>query len=244
MTTLLGARGKALEKLRIYAYENEERTGIPYIYEVMFNPESYSFTYVNTYNSSQCPSTSDNQADYTGTEPRDLKLKLIVDDTSAMAGLWSGKSLRPMGKTVPQRVEDFLDLTTRLYGDSQGSRYLQLTWGEMEFDCRVKSVQVNYTLFNRKGVATRAELDVAFIEDVKKHPVGSAVSSGLTNVRTLWSGFSLPLLSAAIYATANYSANYYVQVARANRLNSLRGVKPGTRLVFPPVSKTSSRRRS
>ena len=55
MTTVLGAlRATTLEKLKIFAYLNPERQGFfAKTYEVMFNPESYSFTYTNDYQTSQ-----------------------------------------------------------------------------------------------------------------------------------------------------------------------------------------------
>ena len=232
--SIIAALGNSLEKLTIAAYESPERTGLGKTYEVMFNPTSYAFTYKNEYSASQCPSTSANQADYRGTKARNLSLKLIIDGSSATVGIARGLPafLQPFD-TVPQQVENFLDLTTRLYGDNTGSRYLRLQWGELQFECRVASVTVNYTLFDRSGVALRAELDVSFIEDVKKHPVGSAASTRLRSLRTMSGGLTLPLMSALVYT----KPIHYVELAKANRLNSLRSVKPGTLLVCPPLSK-------
>jgi nucleoid-associated protein YgaU len=42
----------------------------------------------------------------------------------------------------------------------------------------------------------------------------------------------LPLLCQKVYR----DGSYYMQVAKANHLASFRDIKPGTQLVFPPLT--------
>ncbi|MBT9314479.1 CIS tube protein [Leptothoe spongobia] len=237
MTVLGALRGKTLEKLKILAYLNPERQGLfAKTYEVMFNPESYSFTYTNDYQTSQGINSSGLSAQYALTRSRNLSLKFTIDDSSATAGLFAGlSSVGPFPRTtVKDRVEEFLDLTTRMDGEIHAPRYLRIEWGDLQFDCRLASVTVNYTLFSRSGIAIRAELDTVFIEDIeesKRLKEEGKSSPDLTHTRTVISGDTLPLMANRIYR----DPNYYIQIAQANKLNNFRKLKPGSKLNFPPV---------
>lgn len=237
MNVLGAIRGKTLEKLKIVAYLNPERQGLfPDTHEVMFNPESYSFSYTNEYQKYQGINTSGRTARYSLTRSRQLSLKLIIDDSSATAGLFAGlSSVGPFPRTtVHDRVEEFLNFTTRMDGDLHAPRYLRIEWGDLIFDCRLASVNVNYTLFSRSGIAIRAELDTVFIEDLeesKRLKEEGKNSPDLTHTRTITSGDTLPLMSDRIY----HDPNYYIQIAQANRLNNFRKLKAGTVINFPPI---------
>ncbi|MBE9116393.1 hypothetical protein IQ249_10830 [Lusitaniella coriacea LEGE 07157] len=237
MNVLGYLRGKTLEKLKIVAYLNPERNGIfPDTYEVMFNPESYSFSYTNDYQKYQGINTSGRTARYNLTRSRQLSLKLILDDSSATAGLFAGLSaVGPFPRTtVRDRVEEFLDFTTRMDGNIHAPRYLRLEWGDLLFDCRLESVNVSYTLFSRSGIAIRAELDTVFIEDIeesKRLKQENKSSPDLTHTRTIASGDNLPLMANRIYQ----DPKYYIKVAKANQLNNFRKLKPGTSIKFPPI---------
>lgn len=241
-----------LEKLKIKAYLADKRQdgGIFYFlnktYEVWFNPESYSFRYENQYQTYQGINTAGRTARYALTRSRTLSLKLILDDSSATSGVASGLSSTSFGRTarrflfkktpstIHDQVEEFLDVAARMDGDIHAPRYLKLEWGDLIFDCRLQSVDVNYTLFNRSGMALRAELDVVFVEDLnpeKLAKISNKSSPDLTHTRTVTSGDTLPIMADRIYR----DPSYYIRVAQANRLNNFRKLKPGTALTFPPV---------
>ncbi|MBE7382958.1 MAG: LysM peptidoglycan-binding domain-containing protein [Leptolyngbya sp. SIO1E4] len=230
-----------LEKLKIKSFPTAKRqegvfSFLVKTYEVMFNPESYSFQYENEYQKYQGINTSGRTARYSLTRSRTLSLKFVIDDSSATAGLLAGTSaIGPFSrKTVYKRVEEFLDFTARMDGELHQPKYLRLEWGDLIFDCRLQSVDVNYTLFNRSGTAIRAELDTTFVEDIeasKRLQQEGKNSPDLTHTRTITSGDTLPLMAHRIYR----DPNYYMRVAQANKLNNFRKLKAGTTLNFPPV---------
>lgn len=92
----------------------------------------------------------------------------------------------------------------------------------------MKSVDVNYTLFDRMGNPLRAELDCVFTGD---GDVPEMQSPDVTHARAVDSGDSLPLMSSRIYD----DPSYYMKVAEANNLDSVRNIPAGESIVFPPV---------
>ncbi|MCG8365114.1 MAG: hypothetical protein MJA27_17520 [Pseudanabaenales cyanobacterium] len=241
MTVLGVLRGQTLEKLKIKSFPTAKRQEGVFdflikTHEVMFNPESYSFSYTNDYQKYQGVNTSGRTAQYTLTRSRQLSLKLIIDDSSAIAGLFAGlSSVGPFSRTtVHDRVEEFLNFTARMDGEIHAPRYLRIEWGDLLFDCRLESVNVNYTLFSRSGIAIRAELDTVFVEDIeesKRLKQENKTSPDLTHARTVTSGDNLPLMTHRIYQ----DPKYYMQIAKANKLNNFRKLQTGTTLKFPPI---------
>ena len=56
-------------------------------------------------------------------------------------------------------------------------------------------------------------------------------SPDLTRARTVRHGDTLPLLVRQIYG----SPDYYLAVARYNKLDDFRNLRPGQQLLFPPL---------
>jgi hypothetical protein len=90
-------------------------------------------------------------------------------------------------------------------------------------------------MFDMFGLPIRAKISASFTE---RTPSGlgallSMLSSpDLTHKIEVKEGDILPLLT---YKTYN-NQNYYLQVARVNKLKNFRKLKAGTTLVFPPIS--------
>ncbi|WP_299409900.1 hypothetical protein [Acaryochloris sp. IP29b_bin.148] len=238
---------KIIEKLRIKSYGNEKRVRsfwslllVKDYYQVQFNPESYSFQYENEYQGLQGINTAGRTARYSLTRARTLSLKFIIDDSSATAGLLSGAPSIPiLRNTIEDEVNDFLKLAGQMDGNLHEPRYLRIEWGDLIYDCRLQSVDVNYTLFSRNGKALRAELDTVFVEDLnpeKLAKLSNKKSPDLTHARIVISGGTLPLMTHGIYR----DPAYYMRVAQANKLNNFRKLRAGTTLKFPPLQDTDT----
>lgn len=258
-----------LEKLKIKSFPTPERlegtftlassTRVKKVetYEVMFNPESYSFKYENELQKAKGIGSAGRTARYSLTKSSKLSFKFLIDDSSASSGMFSGESSNydsssllarassiSVGqfsprKTIHDRVEAFLDLTGRIDGKIHEPRYLRLEWGDLRFDCRLESVEVSYTLFNRNGKPIRAELNATFVEDVapkKLAAVTDRQSPDLTHKRQIVSGDTLPLMSYDIYR----DPSQYIRVAQFNNINNFRKLKPDTALKFPPIKDTNN----
>ncbi|MDY7003250.1 MAG: hypothetical protein SWX82_04600 [Cyanobacteriota bacterium] len=229
-----------LEKLKINVYQDEKRGSAQETFTAMFNPESYSLKYENIYQPYQGINTSGRGAKYSLSKPQNLSLKLILDDTGVAdygSSGFAGASLvgNVSGtKDIYKQVQKFLQLTCYMDGKIHEPKFLKIEWGDLIFDCRLQSVKVNYTLFNRSGQPIRAELDTVFIGDIqdsKRVKQENKNSPDLSHYRTVKSGDKLPLMAQEIYG----DPSYYLQLARANNLNNFRKLKTGINIKLPPI---------
>ncbi|NER21526.1 MAG: LysM peptidoglycan-binding domain-containing protein [Symploca sp. SIO1C2] len=256
--------GPWLEKLTITALSSvkEENRIISRKEEgsfvVMFNPESYSLKYVNQHSKYQGINTTGRTPQYSLSQPEELSLTLIFDGTdvtnyltsqsrlggignTALNTLGTAVSVGPFSRLVGQtdvykRVQEFLDLTVKLNGKTHEPNFLEVVWGDLIFNCKLQTVDVKYTLFTRSGQPLRAELGVVFIGSIsdKKRVRGDNLQSpDMTHVREVKNSDTLPLIAQEVYE----DSAYYIQLARANNLNSFRQLKPGTTIKLPPIKK-------
>jgi hypothetical protein len=224
-----------LEKLRINVYGNRRRSGLAQkTFAVMFNPESFSMTHRNVFQNLQGINTSGRRARYSHSHSDQLNLKLIFDGS----GVTEFGAVMA-GKGVSEQIAEFLGLCFYMDGNIHEPKFLKIQWGKGRldnFDCRLDSVAIHYTLFDKKGVPLRAELETVFVEDLdstKRLRKEGKNSPDLTHSRIVRHGDTLPLLCKQIYG----SAEYYLRVAQANRLDDFRNLTPGQELFFPPLQK-------
>lgn len=226
-------RRSKLEKLNICAYTTPQRVGLPEKFEVMFNPETYTLGYQNKYDPLQGINTSGRTASYSKSIPGDLNLTLILDGTGVDV---YGLSLFGKATDVYKQVQEFLRLTYKMDGDIHEPKFLTIKWGDLNYKCRLKSVQVKYSLFDKGGVPLRAELTTVFFGDVEESErlkEENKNSPDLTHSRIVGAHDLLPLMCEKIYG----SSKYYIQVAKANNLRDFRDLKPGQEIFFPPIEK-------
>lgn len=222
-----------LEKLKVEAYSDVGRSSSVGEFEAMFNPESFKESYEVVYDRGQGVGSSGAEISFIKNKPSDLSLHLVLDGTGVHEiGLLQ---LEP-SKSVSERVNDFLRLAFKMQGDTHEPNFLRIKWGEINLPCRLASVDVNYTSFDRDGKPLRAELDATFISDME---VGMRLrgenksSPDLTHKRLIKNGDTLPLLSKEIYGTQDH----YLFIAKANNLDDFRNLKPGQEIYFPPLEK-------
>jgi hypothetical protein len=225
-----------LEKLKILAYSDVKRKteidGSPY--EAMFNPQTLTRTSTNIFTPAKGAGSGMQSATFVRTAPSDLQLSLLLDGTGVeemgLVNLFSDP------KTVQQRIDDFLALAYQPQSDTHEPSYLTVQWGKFTFECRLSSVTVTYTSFDRDGSALRAELELTLAADadIAKQQSAAALSSpDVSHARLVRGGDTLPLMTQRIYG----STQPVVRVARANGLDHIRGLAPGRTLIFPPLAR-------
>lgn len=220
-----------LEKLRITAFSDRERRSMVSVFEAMFNPTSFSQDYEVKYGIDQAVNSSGTEARFTLSKPQELQIDLLLDGTRVEAiGL-----MAPLTKTVPERVEEFLDTAYHLNGSTHEPNFLVLAWGDgLAFSCRLKKATVAYSSFDRGGNPLRAKLTVTVVSDATAETIAATenlTSPDVTHTRVVRGGDTLPLLANEIYG----SAEHYLFVARTNGLNDFRELTPGRELAFPPL---------
>lgn len=226
-----------LEKLRIGVYTDRMRKGKPQdTFEVMFNPESFSMKHKNVFQTRQGANTSGSQVLFSHSRSDRLSLKLVFDGTGVSN--YGLDSLTGGGSgSVSEQINKFRNLCFYMDGEIHEPKFLKIEWGDgplQIFDCRLDSVDIKYTSFEKGGAPLRAELTTMFIEDKdaeKLRRQEGKASPDLTHTRTVKDGDTLPLLCKEIYG----SSAHYLRVAKANNLDGFRNLTPGQEIVFPPI---------
>ncbi|WP_378179167.1 hypothetical protein [Aquimarina sp. SS2-1] len=236
---LLSELSFKLQKLRILSFDNQERTTGKSELEVMFNPESVRRSFVNNFNKEASNPQNEANTTFTYGSLSTVSMSLIFDgtDVDQYGAEIALRLLRGTQKSVAERIDNFRKDIAEIKGNIHEPRYLVLSWGKtLKFNCRLSSLDINYTLFERNGDPLRAELNVSFIgDDTPKAQLAklNLQSPDLTHYRMVKTGDQLPLMCQEIYGTPMY----YPLVASANKLTDFRNLTPGQEIYFPPIEK-------
>ena len=208
----------ALEKLKLESSGGK--------FAVMLNPESFSLQETIRYSETK--------------ENRSLKFggygkgkinfpKIILDTTGAIP-----KELWPLDGTIKDMLESLKKVVFAYNGDEHQPPIVKISWGSYVGEARLGTMNTKYTLFDIHGDPVRAEVDLNFysFETLKEiEAKANKHSPDLTHIIEVKAGDTLPNLCNKVYK----DPSYYMQVARINGLSSFGYLKPGTRLVFPPL---------
>jgi len=231
-----------LEKLHIDAYQDVERkkSADPKGMKLMFNPISYQEQHAVAYqepSGRQAINSSGKPARYAYTPPGELAFKFVLDGTGVNYFAPEMVARVLQGKTVKKQITQFKNLCLNMNGDTHQPNFLIVRWGNaLKFPCRLSTLDITFTQFDRSGDPIRAELDVSFVYDESQEAIARQAgknSPDLTHVRIVSSGDTLPFLCRQIYG----SSKYYLFIARANQLNDFRNLVPGQQINFPPLPK-------
>lgn len=222
-----------LVKLRIDAFSSRRRRASDLVgtFVAMFNPASFTREFAIEYGRRQSYNSTSKPLNYTRSGPSELTLTLPLDGTGVDE---SGASDADGGQKVSDRIKKFLNLTFSMNGKIHEPNYLLVRWGDLNFPCRLKRVEIKYTNFDRDGTALRAELALSLISDIevqKRLSEENKSSPDLTHRRVVCRGDTLPLLTKEVYG----SSAHYLLVARANGLDDFRNLIPGQELIFPAI---------
>lgn len=221
-----------LEKLQILAYSEPDYRGAPVgEFRVMFNPEEYTQTYAVDYKETQGAGTTGSPMVFRKIKPQEYTLKLYFDGT--------GAAVDP--EDIYEKIQSFFRLIG-YDGEMHRPRFLKLIWGKLESRCVLVKADVVYKMFYPDGTPLRAIMTATFsenVDDKTRVKQENASSPDLTHVRTVKDGDTLMGLTTRIYG----DVRYYLAVAEFNGLDHFQTLKPGTRLVFPPIEKGSYARK-
>ncbi|HMI05888.1 MAG TPA: hypothetical protein VK541_25600 [Pedobacter sp.] len=237
ISQLLGELGN-LEKLVIEVYTGRDYSGSPAeTFNVLYNPNTYFIEYKNELDSETPVNATDSVRQFKTSGGKELKLDLLWDATSAS---YSGNSTFQADiqkdKTVHKVIEKFIDTCFKVKDDTHQPYFLKIHWGEFTFQGILTAVKVTYTLFDNTGKPLRAKTDCTFSSYtslVEQSNEQQNNSPDLTHQRTVEGTTPLPLMTFNIYK----NDRYYLEVARANRLNNFRKLKQGQQILFPPIEK-------
>ncbi len=214
-----------LTKMKIVAYKDPDFSSQLGEYNLLVNPENYKVRDEQQYAVSDTVNGSSAQTvKYKGGAAGLFEITLFFDGTGVVTD-----------EKVDDQIKKVKDLIYSYNGDIHEPNYLKVYWGTQSlFQGRLKSWNINYTMLDMDGTPLRAEATVIIIASVsakKKALEEKKNSADLTHVRTVLAGDNLPLMCYRIYG----DSSYYIKVAQHNELMHFRDLKPGDKIVFPPV---------
>jgi hypothetical protein len=114
---------------------------------------------------------------------------------------------------------------------------VMVVWGsDINFKGLLSTVDLNYTLFLPNGDPLRVKVSATFKKSETDQQRAKAQSPDLTKSRQVKQGDRLDLLTDAQYN----DPSYFLQVGRVNNLVTVRTLKPGTTIYFPPFAQNTT----
>jgi len=199
---------------------------------VMLNPSHFTHNHSISYSGSNesgggtgTPLTAEKKYESYG--PETISFEIVLDGTGVT-------NIKPVPKSVNEQINSLKKLVYKLDGKKHEPNVVTIIWGTFIFQGRLTKIDIDYTLFKPDGSVLRAKVALGFTGyiPVEKQGKKAGMSSpDLTHIIEVKAGDTLALLCHEIYK----DSSYHVEVARHNNLTSLRKIKPGTRLYFPPL---------
>lgn len=219
-----------LRKLSFTAYKDigfSERNSNVEEFFVMFNPSSVSVKLQVDREEQQGNGSTSSEMRFKAIKPQDYQFEFILDGTGAVTAA---------KKDIPVEVEKFLKVVYSYDGTEHKPNYVMIRYGAVLLKAVLKTVDITYTLFKPDGTPLRAKITVVFTSCVEQNlseMINNRQSPDLTHLRKITQDQKLVSMAYNIYK----SNNYYVEVAKANKLNSFRSLPEGTEVYFPPIEK-------
>lgn len=251
MVDVLGSVSKALglsgsgevPKLEIQSWKDGKREGDPteeYTFKAFINPDEFTLNYnvITTSSGTNPPGEHSNPGKVLSVAPLEITLKFYLDGTGAI-----GKKC-----DVPEEIKQFYKVVG-YDGANHNTRFLRIIWGSLTLlrstqyalDCILKNASLQYKLFKTDGTPLRVIITATFIEALSPEIIPLEFpkkSPDLTHVRITKEGDTLPALAYEIYG----DIKYYLEIAKANGLQSFRRLEPNQKLFFPPFDRHVTRK--
>ncbi len=227
---------RVLAKLIIHSFEKNDymKEDASLTFTTPINPETFTKTSNIELDTSRGHGLSGTDPKYKSTAPEELKIEFILDGSKTMEGYVDQYNKMEVSK----QIKAFSDCVYKFEGKIHRPRFLLVQWGsELKFPCVLKHMDISYSLFSPNGNPLRAKITANFIKYESEKTVAAIArtnSPDLTHQRLSREGDRLDFMTYSIYDTPAF----ILQVARVNRLTSIRNLKSGQQLFFPPINKT------
>jgi hypothetical protein len=203
--------------------------GIPFL--AMFNPENLAIKEDIDWTANCAAGAQGSDLHYNKTKPRTFSIDITIDGT--------GVNTNGVKIPVTVQVALFRAATTGVQGLLHKPAFLLVQYGLFISTCVMNTSTVTYTMFDMFGLPIRAKINASFTErtvQTLSNILGMLSSPDLTHQVTVAEWDLLPLLTKRVYN----NQDYYLQVARVNRLKNFRKLKPGMELTFPPLAEKTN----
>jgi len=213
-----------LTKLTIVAYTDIEfRKPAGVQWQALLNPTELSYSRKNLYQATQSAGTSAPQQSFSGGEPDQVQLDLLLDGTGVIG--------EPGG--IGPTLEALLALT-RFQGETHQPYYVHAFWGRFSFRGILTQADVTYKLFDRAGEPLRATVKLSLKEALSPAEVAAKDKNSSPDLYQTWlvnDGETLDAIAERVYG----DPAFWRPLAVANRLPNPRGLVTGQLLLLPPL---------
>ena len=200
--------------------------GVPFL--AMFNPDTVAITEAINWQQQDPAGAEGYQMEFIRTMGRTFNIDIMLDGT--------GVNTNGVKIPVTAQVLLFRLATTKVDGSTHRPNHLILQYGLIIVHCVLVSSTVTYTMFDMFGLPIRAKISASFAEVTPSSFMAALAmlsSPDLSHKIVVKEGDILPLLTHKVYK----KQEYYLQVAKVNKLKNFRKLKTGTTLTFPPIAK-------
>ena len=195
-------------------------------FEVMLNPASYKHYESIIYNKENALQSNEPDRKFSAIPPRKLDFNIIIDGTGVVT---------PSGHSdVTTQIDQLNNIVYKYQEKKREPSHVLILWGSLKFFGRLESMTINYSLFAPGGTPLRAEVALVFGSFLPAKQEALMKKNSLsygTHIMTIKAGDTIPGLCHRIYGDGRYGE----QVAKINDIDNLRDIKPGTKLIFPPL---------
>ncbi|MDV7144032.1 hypothetical protein R3X27_15190 [Tropicimonas sp. TH_r6] len=206
-------------------------SGPPFV--AQFNPTELTDSYEVNFQNETKQGDSGEPAKQYYIKPRNFTFELMLDGSGVTSATGFPENLPSTPASVIGQIELF-KLTTGYNGKIHRNPYLLLVWGPFFVTSVLESYSINYKIFNSIGLPVRAILSATFREhkdDVLGNLLDNRSSPDVAHAHLTGEGDTLPNVVNEVYR----DPGRYIDVARANGLNTVRALETGSEIVMPPV---------
>jgi len=215
------------DKLKILGFKDDKFSLPPELSTVLLiNPASYTHEHSVEYDEQVPVGAPGTPLKFKGISPETISFDVIFDATGTIGTI----TKLPIG---PQ-ITLFKKVCFTYNGDIHEPNYLILQWGSLIFKCKLSSLKIDYTLFQKNGLPIRAKASCTFKKVVPPSTIAKEAnqkSPDLTHLVEIKQGDTLPIICHKVYG----DPSYYIEVAKFNNITNFRNLVPGTKLYLPPI---------
>jgi len=210
--------------------------GPPFV--AQFNPETYAeTTEIELAPTGEAHGATGNEAKFKSIKPKTYSFKFLIDGSNVSPAPGPFAALDDAapgsGLSVVAQIEAF-KATVGFSGNIHRPHYLLLVWGRLIATVAVETFTIDYKLFSPAGLPIRAEISATFKEhrdNALNALVRNLASPDIEHAHRAVEGENLPAIVHGVYG----DPAYYIAVAVANDLDTVRHVAPGRPLYLPPL---------
>lgn len=216
-----------LVHLTMYAYTDPTFTSATGSFQTLINPESYTHQHgVKFSDTKSVAEGAGNAEKFNTVESEQVNFTLYID----------GTGIKGSEGSIAQQISDLKKVVYAYNGSSHRTNYIKLSFGSLVFYCNLTSLVIHYTLFSSSGEPLRAKTDLNFSGFTDPDLLAAKAnkqSPDMSHIKTVTAMSNLPNYCDDIYE----NCALYEQIARVNDLDSFRGLRPGSEIIFPQLKK-------